>query len=86
VTPDTELILSELRELRADFNENARKTGERLASLETDMHDLQGNGQPGRVTKAEDAIQAIKQRIWWLLGAAAGVSGVVTCIAWIVKG
>lgn len=44
-----ELILSELRELRADYNDNTRKTGERLSSLESQMYSLCGNGQPGRV-------------------------------------
>jgi len=47
--PDStqELILDELRALRSDFNTYARDTGERVSSLETDMHDLKGNGQPG---------------------------------------
>lgn len=80
MSPDTELILSELREIRAMLSSQ----GERVAGLERDMHDLQGNGQPGRMAKAEEAILWIKQRIWWCLGASAGVSGVVTCVAWLI--
>jgi hypothetical protein len=82
VSPDTELILSELRELRAEVIEALQ----RIAALEADNRAVMGNGQPGRLIKAEEAIQAIKQRIWWCLGAAAGVSGVMTAVAWIIKG
>jgi hypothetical protein len=40
-----ELILAELQLLRGDFNSFARTTGERVSSLETDVHGLVGNGQ-----------------------------------------
>jgi hypothetical protein len=78
------LILSEVQSLRADYNTNARETGERLASLETSMYSLVGNGQPGRITLLERAVQKLQQWRWWVVGAAAGVSGVVSVVAWIV--
>ena len=79
------LILAEVRELRADYNANARETGERLASLETSMYSLVWNGQPGRITLLERTVQFLQQWRWWVIGAAAGVSGVVSAIAWLVK-
>ena len=81
----TTLILEELRALRADFNNFARDSGERVSSLETDMHDLKGNGQPGRVGKLESAVLSIKQRMWWAIGATAGASGVISVLVWFVK-
>jgi hypothetical protein len=50
--PDStqDLILDELRLLRESFNSFARETGERVATLENDVHGLVGNGQPGRVS------------------------------------
>lgn len=79
------LILSELRSLREDFNSYARETGERIATLETDMHALVGNGQPGRVSDLEQAVRKLSQWRWWVVGCAAGSSGVISVIAWIIK-
>jgi chitodextrinase len=80
-----ELILGELRALRSDFNIYARQTGERISALETDMHDLKGNGQPGRVGLLERAVTKLSQRMWWAIGAAAGASGVISVLVWVVK-
>jgi hypothetical protein len=83
------LILAELRELRSDYNANARETGERLSSLETSMTSLVGNGQPGRITLAEEAIKDLQAWKWRIFGIATGaatvVSGVVTTLAWLLK-
>jgi hypothetical protein len=83
--PDTQsLILAELQSLRADFNTYARETGERVSALETDIHGLVGNGQPGRVALLETAVAKLSQWRWWLVGAAAGSGGVVSILAWII--
>lgn len=79
-----DIILDELRALRLDFNAYARETGERISVLETDVHGLVGNGQPGRVTRLEMAVAGLVRWRWWLAGAAAGGSGVVSLIAWVV--
>jgi len=81
-----DLILEEVRSLRTDYNAHARDTGERLSALEMGMHDLRGNGQPGRITLLEDAVEKLQQWRWWLIGAAAGVSGMVTGLAWMIRG
>lgn len=81
-----DLILTELRELRADVNRNSRDTGERLARLETNMTTLVGNGQPGRITLLEQAVTKLQQWRWKLAGVAAAVSCVVSFIAWLIKG
>lgn len=85
--PDStqELILAELQMLRADFQTYARDTGERVSSLETQMHSLWGNGQVGRVGALEAAVEALKQWRWWLIGAAAGGGGVISVLAWVVS-
>jgi hypothetical protein len=79
-----DLILDELRALRSDFNTYARDTGERVSSLETQMRSLYGNGQAGRVTLLEGAVERLKQWRWYLIGAAAGGGGVISVIAWVV--
>ncbi len=76
-----ELILTELRELRSDYNAHARETGARMSTLESQMYSLCGNGQPGRISNIESAVQQLKAWRWWLIGAMAGVSGMVTAIA-----
>jgi hypothetical protein len=58
---NSSLILSELQALRAEFNLHAQRTGERLSSLETDMHALVGNGQPGRVRLLEMAATRLER-------------------------
>lgn len=85
--PDStqDLILDELRALRSDFNLYARETGERVSSLETDVHGLVGNGQPGRVALLERAVERLIQWRWWVVGAAAGGSGVISILAWIMS-
>jgi hypothetical protein len=84
--PDStqDIILDELRALRVDFNNFARVTGERISVLETDMHDLKGNGQPGRVGLLERAVSKLSQRMWWAIGATAGASTVISVLAWFV--
>ncbi len=68
--PDStqDLILGELRALRTDFNVFARDTGERVSCLETDMHCLMGNGQPGRVSVLERSVEKLAQARWYLVG------------------
>ena len=84
--PDTtqELILDELRALRGDFNTFARDAGERVSALETEMHGLVGNGQPGRVALLERSVDKLVQFRWWTVGVAAGASGVISVLAWVV--
>lgn len=48
-TTTLDLILTDLRELRPDVMNCARK----FSSLETDMEHLQGNGQPRNFRKME---------------------------------
>jgi hypothetical protein len=83
--PDStqDLILTELRSLREDFHSFARETAERVSSLETEMHSLIGNGQPGRIALLERAVSKLSQWRWWVIGAAAGGSGVISVIAWM---
>lgn len=79
----SEIILQELRELRADYNNHARDTGERLAKLEAQMKTgITGNGQPSRLKVLEDAVNRLQAWRWWLVGASAATSTIAICLAW----
>lgn len=64
-----EILLSEFREFRRDFNEFKTESAERIAILESQMRDLFGNGQPGRVSKLESKTDKHSRIIWVALGA-----------------
>lgn len=84
---DNDLLLSlltELRDFRRDIAAWQQDTGERVAALETQMKDVVGNGQPGRLTLAERSISALQSWRWWQVGAAAGVSGVFSILGWVI--
>ena len=79
-----ELILEELRSFRSDINDWRQETTERLTKLETQVYPLIDNGQPGRVTLVERAVQKLREWRIWQIGVAAGVSGVVSVLAWVI--
>jgi hypothetical protein len=68
----------EWREFRESVSTWQRETGERVAQLETKAQDVCGNGQPGRLTTAEQDIAALQRFWYWQLGAAAALSGALT--------
>jgi hypothetical protein len=84
--PNTqELILSELRDLRADYNVSARETGERLSALEAQVKTgITGNGQPSRLQRIEESVSRLQAWRVYVIGAAAGVSILVSCLAWLL--
>jgi hypothetical protein len=77
-------ILREVLALRAEISSFAASIRERVAILETDNHDVMGNGQPGRMAKAEGKIETLQAWRWKLLGASAAASGLFSGIAWII--
>ena len=85
----SELILSELRDLSTRFNDNAVSTGERLASLETSMYSLVGNGQPGRLSLIESSLKSLERwraNVKGRLAIIASFCGVaVTVVGWFVE-
>ena len=42
--------------------------GERLATLERQMQDLMGNGQPGRLREIENTVRSHQKIIWMGMG------------------
>ena len=80
----SDIILEELRALRTDYNLHARDTGERLAKLEEQMHELAGNGQPGRIGRLEAIVERLQAWRWYLIGASAAVSAIVAGAAWLI--
>lgn len=69
-----EVILTEVRDLRAELNAGLKSNGERLSALETHMRGLVGNGQPGRIQNLETAIAEIKRYKYYLAGIATAVA------------
>lgn len=79
------ILLTEIRALRADFNDFARELGERVSVNETQLHSLLGNGQPGRISMIERSVDALKQWRWKVVGMASGASAVISVIAWLFE-
>ncbi|MDR3746666.1 MAG: hypothetical protein P4M04_00655 [Acidobacteriota bacterium] len=71
---------TEWREFRESVSAWQQETGERVAQLEVKAQDLSGNGQPGRMTIAEQGIAALQRVRYWQLGAAAALSGALTLV------
>lgn len=70
-----DLVLTELREFRSDVNKWQQDTGERVATLETQVKSgITGNGQPSRLAVVEKSVEQLNRFKYWLLGAAATVS------------
>ena len=79
-----DIILAELRELRSNYDQHAKATGERLATLEQQMHDLCGNGQPGRIRILELTVERLQAWRWYLIGSSAAASTIVVGAAWLI--
>jgi hypothetical protein len=62
-------LLIELRGMRSDLLGHA----ERLSAIETLLHSIAGNGQPGRLTTLESKVSRLIEWKYWLMGAAAGL-------------
>lgn len=56
--------------------------GERVATVESQMRELVGNGQPGRVTKVEKSVEKLNEFMWRILGAV----GALTVLIGLVEG
>lgn len=83
------MLLAEFRSFRdsewRDFRDNdsawKQSTGERLAQVETHIKTgITGNGQPSRLKVVEDSVAKLDRFKYWLLGAASGVSSVVSIL------
>jgi hypothetical protein len=67
--PDnTDQLLTEIRGLRGDLAAHS----ERMVAVETILHTLTGNGQPGRLAILENKVTQLQEFRFWLIGAAAG--------------
>lgn len=87
-----ELILAEMRglrselgEFRVEVHEWQQATGERVATLETQVKTgITGNGQPSRLAVVEKSVQSLQWMRAKVIGIAVGVSGTVSVIGWII--
>lgn len=91
--PSTEqLILSELQSCRSDLrqfrdevNDWKVEIAKQLAEHDTKITDVSGNGQPGRMTKAEEEISGLKRTKWIVVGWSTGVCGLLTVLFELVR-
>ena len=74
----SEIILSEVRELRTSQNEHARATGERLATLEAAVKEIAGNGKPGRLGQLEERVESLSAWRYKIVGLSIGAGAVVS--------
>jgi hypothetical protein len=74
----TEIILDEVRALRAEFADWKQDSGERVTTLETQMKPLLDNGQPGRITQVERKVEGHSRVLW----AGHGFIAALNAIAW----
>jgi hypothetical protein len=51
-----------------------------LARLETNMKDLVGNGQPGRVKILENEVSSLKKARWTFAGIIVGATAVISAL------
>jgi hypothetical protein len=79
-----DMILAEVRALRSDFNRITLDTGARLSTLESQMHDICGNGQPGRLSQVETEVRGLDRWRWRMIGICTGVSATVSALAYLV--
>ena len=75
-----EVILSELRALTVTVNELAADSKQRITSLETQVHPLFDNGQPGRCNVMEKRVAALEHWKTYMSGINATVSAAVSGI------
>ena len=72
---------TEFHDFRDDVSAWRQETGERVAVLESEVKSgLKGNGQPSRMTKAEDRITALERAWWKIVGACAAVWALLTVV------
>lgn len=73
-----DVILQELRQLRADFEQFQNDLHQRVAVLETQIKPLFDNGQPGELTVIKGRLTSLEHWRIKLTGIAAGVSSAVS--------
>lgn len=78
-------ILVELRELRTDFNREARASAERFSRLETLTESVVGGTQPGRLTLLEDKVAELSAWRWKMVGICAGVASTISVVTIVLE-
>ena len=73
-----QLILEEVREIRASLDDHRTESVQRLTALETQLSSIVGNGQPGRLTILETKIGALEHWKHTTTGIYLGISGLVS--------
>lgn len=64
-----DIVLNLLKEVRDDLKQYTTKT----EIHESKLKDILGNGQPGRLTKVESAVEELDRMKWKLIGFSIGI-------------
>ena len=77
----------EFRAFRGDLSEWQQQTGERVASLESDVKQgIRGNGQPSRLAEVEEKVAMLEKWKWYLMGAWVVVAAAISTVtSWLLK-
>jgi hypothetical protein len=82
----SQLILTELREMRSDMSNWRTESESRLSVLESQVKSgIVGNGQPSRLAVVESEVADLKQNWKYTLGAGFGGGTVVAVVAWLLE-
>lgn len=71
-------VRDELREFRSDVNGWRQDTGERVATIESQIKPtIIGNGQPSRLAVVEEQVDELRRDRWRLTGAASAGGAII---------
>ena len=74
-------VRDEVREFRKDVQEWRQETGERIATIESQIKPaILGNGQPSRLSQIDDRVTALERSYWKMVGMASA-SGALVALA-----
>lgn len=77
MTPDNEIIKL-IYDMQVRQGEKLDAISLTVTETKTQMTDLIGNGQPGRIARLEKAVEILKRFRWMVLGYASAISFVIS--------
>lgn len=76
-------VRQEQQDVRSELMLWRLEMEKRLTTLEVESKDISGNGQPGRMQKAEEMVRSMTVRFGYLAGAAATIGAAAGLLGWL---